>query len=476
MDFNIDNYSEEEICKLFNIEYKNLTNELLKEKFFEKKNKLNNSNNPDIQKEIINILNFYTNAYFKLNEYTKNKKLDNIDSINKNLENINNILINNNIQNKNLNKNDIGESPHFVIQQPQQYTVNTYNKNLKPGIVNPIYRETIQKFINIDTRFRDNYHNTESNKFIIELPSGLNKVISMQVVDFNMPKLGDEYVISEILQNDRFRIKMGRLEDANEFVDIIIDYGSYDIDSLIQTINIKLSEQGINNVQIDDFNDKTKKVKFKNVNKDEKFCIDFFFIDRNNCINNFVENNIYSFQLTLGWLLGFRGPYIKKNYDTLTLRLDKQLYQQHTKYENIGEEQIKHQKEYLIKRNPDTKWIDRDGLNIFYENQNSYISESLPNLDFNKEYFLSINDYMNNHNETFVLPFKNNNFNHSNIIAKIVNLDNTNNNNIFPKRVYFGPTNINKIEIKLMDSYGKLFDINYSDYSFTLNFELLYEN
>ena len=367
-----------------------------------------------------------------------------------------------------MNKNDIGESPHFVIQQPQQYTVNTYNKNLKPGIVNPIYRETIQKFINIDTRFRDNYHNTESNKFIIELPSGLNKVISMQVVDFNMPNLGDQYVISEIYQNDRFSIKMGDLEDANEFVPIIIDSGSYNIVSLIQEIKDKLNDIDIY------LNPITRKVEFTS---NDNFCIDFFFIDRNNCINNVVENNIYNFQLTLGWLLGFRGPYIKKNYDILTTELDKQLYQQHTKFEYIDSHEIKIQKEYLIKRNPDARWTDiDDGLPIYYKNKKSYTSESLPNLDFNKEYFLSINDYMNNHNETFVLPFKNNNFNHSNIIAKIVNLDNKNNNNIFPKRLYFGPTNINKIEIKLMDSYGKLFDINYSDYSFTLKFELLYEN
>lgn len=489
MDFNIDNYSNEEICKLFNVDYHNLSNELLKEKFLEKREKLNDSDNPDIQREKISILNFYTNAYFKLHAHLDKKSANNIDSINKNLENINNILINNNILNKNLNKNEVGNSPHYVIEQPTQYTINTYNKNIKPGIINPIYRQTIQKFLNVNTRFRDNYVNTESNKFNINLPSALNKVISMQVVNFNMPAV--VYIISEVYQNDRFRIKIEDDDDSRRFVDIIIDYGSYDIDSLKDEINNKLNatdeEDNLrDNIEIN-FDYKTGKVEFTSKNSN-KFIIDFFFIDRKNCINNVVENNISSFQLTLGWLLGFRGPYIKENYNKLTKQLNKQLIKCTVENEYFEDRNIITTKKSLVKRNPNVQYnsdnLHLDGLEIFYKGKTSYLSEGIYDPYFNRYFLLSINDYMNNHNEIFVSPFKNTNLGNSNIIARVTSIINDDNNmeqdnndsNIFPKRVYFGPTEINKIEVKLFDEYGKIVDINNADYSFILKFELLYEN
>ena len=486
MDFNIDNYSNEEICKLFNLDFNNLTSELLKDKFFEKREKLNDSDNPEIQREKITILNFYTNAYFKLNTYLDKKSVNNIDSINKNLENINNILINNNILNKNLNKNDIGQSPHYVIQEPKEYTINTYSKNIRNGTVNPIYRQTIQKFLNINTRFRDNYVNTQSNKFNINLPSALNKVISMQVVNFNIP--GVVYVISEIYQNNIFRIKMEDLDNVDtNFVDIKIEYGSYDIESLIEAINKKLSEEAITNVRID-FNPLTGKVNFKSTNG-ENFIIDFFFTDRKNCINNVVENNISSFQLTLGWLLGFRGPFIIENFNSLNKELNKQLVTCTVENEYIQDKKVTTTKKELKKRNPNIQYNSHnsnfDGLPIFYQGKNSYTSEGIYDPYFNRYFLLSINDYMNNHNEIFVSPFKNTNLGNSNIIARVSSIIGTttnsvdqdnNDSNIFPKRVYFGPTEINKIEVRLFDEYGKLVDINNADYSFILKFDLLYEN
>ena len=46
---------------------------------------------------------------------------------------------------------------------------------------------------------------------------------------------------------------------------------------------------------------------------------------------------------------------------------------------------------------------------------------------------------------------------------------------ITKKRHYFGPVNIDKLHIKLMDEYGQPIDLLGMDYSFALEFQILYE-
>ena len=42
-------------------------------------------------------------------------------------------------------------------------------------------------------------------------------------------------------------------------------------------------------------------------------------------------------------------------------------------------------------------------------------------------------------------------------------------------REYFGPVDIRSLEIKLIDEYGRIIDLNGMDWSFTLVFETLYD-
>ena len=83
---------------------------------------------------------------------------------------------------------------------------------------------------------------------------------------------------------------------------------------------------------------------------------------------------------------------------------------------------------------------------------------------------------MNNHNTTFITPFKHSTAGNQNIIARIPATTHNSSNFIYPERIYFGPTTINKLEIKLYDEYGRLVELNNSDYSFVLEAQILYEN
>ena len=44
------------------------------------------------------------------------------------------------------------------------------------------------------------------------------------------------------------------------------------------------------------------------------------------------------------------------------------------------------------------------------------------------------------------------------------------------KRQYFGPVNIDKLHITLIDEYGITMDLNYNDFSFALEFDVLQKN
>lgn len=43
------------------------------------------------------------------------------------------------------------------------------------------------------------------------------------------------------------------------------------------------------------------------------------------------------------------------------------------------------------------------------------------------------------------------------------------------ERIYFGPTNISRLNIRLLDEFGRVVDLNNGDYSFTLEVEILYD-
>ena len=63
-----------------------------------------------------------------------------------------------------------------------------------------------------------------------------------------------------------------------------------------------------------------------------------------------------------------------------------------------------------------------------------------------------------------------------------INIQGINNQNLFiqdklqsNKRLFFGPVNIDRFTVRLLNDKGQLVNLNGSDWSFTLNVELLYQ-
>jgi hypothetical protein len=113
--------------------------------------------------------------------------------------------------------------------------------------------------------------------------------------------------------------------------------------------------------------------------------------------------------------------------------------------------------------------------NIEYINCNEITSEGMFNNNTNNYLYFTLKDnYINNSSE--FISVDNNSYNNGNILAKIdYNTNCTENNITSIKREYFGPIDIKKIEVKLLDKYNDLIDLNMMDYSFIINFELIYD-
>jgi hypothetical protein len=110
--------------------------------------------------------------------------------------------------------------------------------------------------------------------------------------------------------------------------------------------------------------------------------------------------------------------------------------------------------------------------NEIYEHDSVYNAEACYNSN-RKTIYVILNDYKNNLTKDFTSVY-NNYTSKSNILTKIY--PNHNNKYILHenKRTYLGPQNIEKIEIRLVDEYEQLLDFRTLDYTFTFEFEYLY--
>ena len=389
MDLNIENYSIEEILNILHIDVKSLENADLNQEFLYTKlqtkiAKLRNSENSEISENKAHLVDFFYQCFIKVNKLLEEKQK--------------NMLI--------------VQDDHNIIKHAESKKEEIFQVNVKSGLINPLTIKTLKKVLNIDTRFRDNYENSSSTDFVINLPTAFKKVLSLQVINYQLPYT--IYSISKKMGSHSFYVNASLIE--------IMD-GGYDENSLVQEINSKLPSD----ISLG-YNSLSAKFIFTS---DTSFSLNFDYIE-NATMNYNIATNIDKNQLTLGWIMGFRNNRIIKNGKQISIK-----YEGSNSYES----------EYCYD----------GGLS-------------------NKYYLLSVNDYQNNHNNAFVSAFKYQTLTDNNILCKMTNSKEDGMKTVlYPKRIYFGPTNINKLHIKIYDEYGRILDVNNGDLSIEIECEILYD-
>lgn len=301
--------------------------------------------------------------------------------------------------------------------------VYTQNSDYLPGILNPIQTRTITRCISIDTRFRDSLYTTQSSDFALNLPNKIQKVVSIQLnsIEFSIDAL---YNISNSLQNNYLNITIFTFDLQEYNYCFIIPDGKYTSEELIFILN-QLFLEKINTPFTSLF------WKLNNSNKTSIYPT----------TNNIIQSILFDFTL---------------NKDGLS---------------------DKNTTDYFCKLGRILGFTKRK-----YSGENKYISETAINTNIAFSYlFLAIDDFQNNYPPSFISVFQKTNMSNS-ILARIQLLQNQNLSSssscsefISEPRKYFGPIDITKLQIKLLDAYGRVLDMNGSDYSFCLLLHLIYD-
>jgi len=429
---------------------------------------------------------------------------------------------------------DGGDSDVPVINEKTQDVTNTFIPSVVKGTTNPLLTNTFTTFMNIDSRYRQ-YTSTNSNTdFILDLSEPLKRLLSLQLYSYQIPF--SWYIIDSSIGNTCFWI-----EDlsTNTIVNISIDSGNYTPTSLTTELNSKIVEAGFV------FGSTTKPFYYKEtqtkiifnlyggtyqVDGKEKFTInentriiffDFNFTLECNSPNCGIKLPNYLNE-TLGWILGFRSPFIyvnpKGNVPSAVLDLNGTRYliividdynQNHvnnnlisiTEYDNnlklpsyynrsltyscnnpVNNSNLLF-KNINLNENINADNIILDKLDINYS-KTQHILPSAPRTLTQSEIYTASEIIKNNKKNGRYFskaPTNSDSF----AIIPIKSSNNPNNNGVTivefsgslaaNKRTYWGPVHIQRMHIRLLDDRGNTLNLNDVPWSFIIQATCLYE-
>jgi hypothetical protein len=308
---------------------------------------------------------------------------------------------------------------------------NVYINPIKATKLNPIERQVKRLSYCFNTIFRDNYYKTSSTDFTLTIPDTLKNVISTRLSSIEL--YNTTIAFNSEYGSNKFKLI---IEETGQIFDIIIPSGNYRSSLLVQDLQ-KYFDTNVNPflpnfhfiINVDVKTGRTiisnglgtELTTFQgtqsNTDKDKRFRLEFG--------NDLNENSPHK---SLGWMLGFR-------HNT-------------------------------------------------YSGSTSYISESIYDSIRDKYVYFCLDDYNKNYNDTIRAVFQNSIMS-ENILSKIplnqgvysINYHNGREHNDGGGnfvRKYNGPVNIKRIGIKLFDAYGEIVNLQNTDFSFTLDFEILY--
>jgi len=416
-DLNIKNYTNKELEELFELHSSyDISNIEMQSSKLTQNIVSDQSISPSTKK---NTLTFITEVKDALIKHNKKKSPSNVfDVSNYNFDNIYNL-------DKGLHKAEIVDAGSTNIIRPNLTPYSqSYPSEFYPGTLNPLSKRILRQNINIDTRFRDNYYGSLASNFHVDLPIRLTQVVSLQLSALELPSTF--YVISKVFGNNFFVLQIVNEQSLM----VTIPDGNYDYLGLQNYINkylISLTDSPYHHIQVlADINTPqgtgpssgSGRMIFGSSTGTQAFSINFL----TDSVGN--DDRQTPLPLKLGWIMGFRQG--------------------------------------------------------FYENALTYVSEGIVNLIGPRYIYLVVDDYNNNVNDGFYGAFNSSILN-KNILARISlqgSVFNVLSQNslatITTPRQYFGPVDIQKLNIQLLDEYGRVLDLNNMDYSFCLTFQTIY--
>jgi hypothetical protein len=461
MDYNIENYTIDELINIFDInnDEKN-DNKILNKKI---KKYINKISETYYEKDRNLMIKFLNNAYNKI--------------INLNLKgDIKNVNLLNEVLNREEYVDVIEKDNHFIYTRNREPIVQGHNVPIVQGQLNPTLRNINKSIVSLDTQMRQNLFQ-DTNNITYDLSEPLINVMSIRVLSIEIKHswytFDKNYGTTEFLVDNSF---------------IQIPDGNYNSNDLINIINNDLSNNNMNYI-VFSYNENTGKTTIAN-NDTMPHTITFY----NNDNPGMKKKNS-----NFGWLLGFKTFDASFNI-ILTIQPSSMIT-------SIG---------LLDVYGPRYILLEIDDFNNNHYNKNFIsVDDTHNNLKFPSYYTpdISLNDPSkrltkdNNGNiiwidsglkqsEVYTIlqvnkerQSKGENFNKitsikkNDIIAKLPVQYSTNFGTLIigynfinkNERLYYGPVNIKRMKVALYNDAGQLLNLNRQDFSITLQTDELYQ-
>jgi hypothetical protein len=397
---------------------------------------------------------------------------------------------------------------------------------VKQDTLNPTLKNTITRLINLDSQFRQYTTgiNSTSTEYTLDLSDTLKDVLSIRLFSYQIPY--SWYVIAD--GRNCFCVEFA---DDGPVVPVTVPAGNYSPSAFVTALNKAFVDASFNfptvnlpvtyesssgkitmNLTDGSFNDVSEVIQVTSTTKIVFFDFDGLTKCGTNCYtksNNYLNN-------TMGWIMGYRDPYIFVNTETgnkadaildlngpkyLILSLD-DYNQNHVNNGLVSITELSSTlalPEYYNKSLPYTcsdatnnlaEILASDdsgnGLLIAGKYQSGYnpsqvVLPSAPRT-LTRSQIYTINEILKNKNNNTnylskapttsdimaIVPFKTSGTTGSLLVEFGSSLQ----TNI---RTYFGPVNIERMSVRLLDDKGNLLDLNGGDWCFTLICECLYK-
>jgi hypothetical protein len=279
-------------------------------------------------------------------------------------------------------------------------------------VMTNVHKETKTKYVNIDTRFRDDYSYSQLANYTITLPERITEVKSIYITNVEVPDV--LYNISSVQNNNSF-VLINTTTSASRVITIPDNkYGK--ISDIHSAINTQLSyfDSGIN-VYLDLSNNKTRMKSTVNTYKIN------FAVDSSGNFDKALLNS------KLGWVLGFRS--ISYTLNTTGIKAEALPDTFGPKYLYLALDEFSH------------------------GNQRSFISP-LPRSTINKNILARISI------ASVAFGFGN-----------LISANRADGSMLSDKREYTGKVDLQRLNVQLLDEYGNPVSLNGLDFSFCVKVE-----
>jgi len=395
---------------------------------------------------------------------------------------------------------------HLLDTLPKE-PATTFSSDIKKGIMNPDIKNTITRFVNIDSSCRVNLtpNNLSSDFYDFDLSEPLLNVVSMSLYSIELPQ--SWYVNTKKKGNISFILYITTFEDTLPKVDrhvIVIPNGNYTTLSLpaivASSIQDALTDFGVTSTVSPYTGKCTFEFTLPIPNKPP--ILQFVWFDSTYSEESMIETRVNT---SLGWMLGFRSPitFLHLDESPTFLESDSLVDASGTKYVILSLNDYK------------TNRINRSLVSIntapnIQVSQPSYFNESIPQFrvsptainvistdpkQLTTKQLYTINAISNqvslnqrfltyDSSETFAkIPIKKIDWAKYDPDKGMLIIDNAPSKLIIADggplqlqtREYFGPVDIISMTVGLFDDKGKLLGLNGIDWSFTLVVKCIYQ-